>query len=178
MTWLSIIGYIFAAFGFCNMVAFGSGPFRIFERLREWSSNISEHFGLLFKCMMCLPANFGWIFSLVDWFLIPAVAITPFNIVFAGVPTLWWLAMILDCCFTSGIVWLLYLIDEWLEREPEVTKGDAAEIEYVYEDGTPIPNEEILEMLGKSERGNTPKVQYMEVTPVMDKKTKKQLLTD
>ena len=47
MTWLIIIAYVFAAFGFCNMVAFGSGPFRIFERIREWSENISEHFGLL-----------------------------------------------------------------------------------------------------------------------------------
>lgn len=155
MTWLIIIAYVFAAFGFCNMVAFGSGPFRIFERIREWSENISEHFGLLFKCMMCLPANFGWIVSLIDWFLIPAAAITPFNLILAGTG-LWWLAMILDCCFTTGIVWLLYVFDEWLEQEPIATKGQLQEEEpeYDQEDG------------------------YIEISPKIDKKTKKMLLND
>ena len=154
MTWLIIIAYVFAAFGFCNVVAFGSGPFRIFERIREWSENISEHFGLLFKCMMCLSCNFGWIASVINWFLIP-VAITPFNIILAGTG-LWWLAMFLDCCFTTGIVWLLYVFDEWLEQEPITTKGQLQEEEpeYDQEDG------------------------YVEISPIIDKKTKKRLLND
>jgi hypothetical protein len=133
------------------MVAFGSGPFRIFERIRSWSRGISEHFGMLFTCMMCLPANFGWIMSLIDWFLIPAVAFTPFNIVFAGAAGLWWLAMILDCGFTSGMVWLLYQLDEWLEREPEI----------IQEEEEPIGDDEVVE-----------------VSPILDKKTKKNLLGD
>lgn len=152
MLWISIIAYVFAAFGICNMVAFGSGPFRIFERLRDWARGISEHFGKLFSCMMCLPANFGWIISLIDWFLIPAVAFTPFNIIFAGAAGLWWLAMILDCCFTSGIVWLLYQVDEWLEREPAVPVQE--EVEYIDDSGA------------------------VEVSPIIDKKTKKMLLND
>ena len=77
---LIIFLYIFAVYGLSNMVEFGSGPFRIFERLREWSSNISEHFGTLFSRMMCFPANIGWIVSLIDWFLVPSIALTPFNI--------------------------------------------------------------------------------------------------
>ena len=133
------------------MIAFGSGPFRIFERIREWSEGVSEHFGLLFKCMMCLPANFGWIMSLVDWFLIKPVAITPFNIILSGTG-LWWLAMILDCCFTTGVVWLLYVLDEWLEQEPVVETEP--EPEYDQEDG------------------------YVEISPKIDKKTKKRLLHD
>ena len=154
MTWLIIIAYIFVAFGFCNMVAFGSGPFRIFERIRDWSEGISEHFGLLFKCMMCLPANFGWIVSLLNWFLIP-VAITPFNIILAGTG-LWWLAMILDCCFTTGVVWLLYVLDEWLEAEP-VSKD---ELTLNYPENP------------EDEQG------YVEISPKIDKKTKKMLLND
>lgn len=154
MTWLIIITYIFVAFGFCNMVAFGSGPFRIFERIREWSEGISEHFGLLFKCMMCLPANFGWIMSVINWFLIP-VAITPFNIILAGTG-LWWLAMILDCCFTTGVVWLLYVLDEWLEAEP-VSKDD---LTLNYPENP------------EDEEG------YVEISPKIDKKTKKQILND
>ena len=155
MTWLIIIAYIFVAFGFCNMVAFGSGPFRIFERIRDWSEGISEHFGLLFKCMMCLPANFGWIVSLIDCFLIKAAAITPFNIILAGTG-LWWLAMILDCCFTTGVVWLLYVLDEWLEAEP-VSKD---ELTLNYPENP------------EDEEG------YVEISPKIDKKTKKMLLND
>ena len=34
--------------------------------------------------MMCFPANFGWVMSLIDWFLLPNIAITPFNIILAG----------------------------------------------------------------------------------------------
>lgn len=117
MLWLKIFVYIFCAFGVCNVIAFGSGPFRIFERIRNWADSISNHFGQLFKCMMCLPANFGWIISLINWFLIPAVAFTPFNIILAGT-NLWWLAALLDGGFTTGIVWLIYQFDEWLEREP------------------------------------------------------------
>ena len=154
MTWLIIVAYIFVAFGFCNMVAFGSGPFRIFERIRDWSDGISEHFGLLFKCMMCLPANFGWIVSVLNWFLIP-VAITPFNIILAGTG-LWWLAMILDCCFTTGVVWLLYVLDEWLEAEP-VSKD---ELTLNYPENP------------EDEEG------YVEISPKIDKKTKKMLLND
>ena len=155
MTWLIIVAYIFVAFGFCNMVAFGSGPFRIFERIRDWSDGISEHFGLLFKCMMCLPANFGWIVSLIDCFLIKAAAITPFNIILAGTG-LWWLAMILDCCFTTGVVWLLYVLDEWLEAEP-VSKD---ELTLNYPENP------------EDEEG------YVEISPKIDKKTKKMLLND
>ena len=153
MIWLSIIAYVFAAFGFCNMVAFGSGPFRIFERLRNWSDGISEHFGSLFKCMMCLPANFGWIMSLIDWFLIPAAAFTPFNIILAGTG-LWWLAMLFDCCFTTGIVWLIYVLDEWLEEEPVSQKYEEQEPGFDEEEG------------------------YVEISPKIDRKTKKQILND
>ena len=80
-TGLIIFIYCIAAYGFSNMVIFGSGPFKLFEKIREWSHYVSEHFSSLFNCMMCLPANVGWIASLINWFLIPQIAITPFNVV-------------------------------------------------------------------------------------------------
>ena len=104
---LIIFLYIFAVYGFSNMVVFSSGPFRIFEKIREWSSNLSEHFGTLFSCMICLPANVGWIASIIDWFLIPNLALTPFNILLVGT-NLWWVALIADCCLTSGLVWIIH----------------------------------------------------------------------
>ena len=57
---LLIFCYCMVAYGLSNMMVFGSGPFRIFEHIRYVSSLIGEHFGQLFTCMMCFPANFGW----------------------------------------------------------------------------------------------------------------------
>lgn len=112
---LIIAIYSLVAYGICNIIVFGSGPFRIFERIRYWSNEIDEHFGQMFSCMMCLPTNLGIVLSLINWFLIP-IAFTPFNIIFAGT-TLWWLAMIFDGAFTSGIVWLINTVQEYFENK-------------------------------------------------------------
>lgn len=111
---LIIFLYIFAVYGLSNMVVFGSGPFRIFEYIREFSSNISQHFGTLFSCMMCFPANVGLIASIIDWFLLPSVAITPFNMLLLGT-NLWWVALLADCCLTSGLVWIIHNIESFFE---------------------------------------------------------------
>ena len=107
--------YIIVAYGACNVIAFSDGPFYVFTRIRTWASDISEHFGKLFSCMMCLPANFGWICSLFNWFLIP-IPFTPFNLIFHGYTELWWLALLCDGAFTTGIVYLIYIFNEYLEK--------------------------------------------------------------
>ena len=112
---LIIFLYTIAVYGFSNMMVFGSGPFKIFERIRDYSYYISPHFSSLFSCMMCLPANLGWIASLINWFFISEIAITPFNILLCGT-NLWWLALIGDCCFTTGIVWLIHNIESFFEN--------------------------------------------------------------
>ena len=122
---LIIFCYCVVAYGLSNMMVFGSGPFRIFEHIRNISNAIGEHFGQLFACMMCFPANFGWVMSLIDWFLLPNIAVTPFNIILAGTPY-WWLALLLDCCFTSGMVWFIHHVEEWFESVAE--KNDPSEI--------------------------------------------------
>ena len=121
---LIILLYCIMAYGACNVIVFGSEPFKIFERIRYWSDYIDEHFGQLFSCMMCLPTNFGIICSLVNWFLIP-VAFTPFNLVFAGT-SLWWLAMLCDGAFTSGVVWLIHTVQEYIEKKT-ITSGERIE---------------------------------------------------
>ena len=129
---LIIFLYIFAVYGFSNMVVFSSGPFRIFEKIREWSSNLSEHFGSLFSCMICLPANVGWVASLIDWFFIPNLVLTPFNILLVGT-NLWWVALIADCCLTSGIVWFIHNIESFFES---IANGNSA----IQEDDNDIIN--------------------------------------
>ena len=116
MEWFIVLMYVIAVYGLSNIIVFGEGPFYILEKWRELMYNIHPNIGKLFSCMMCLPANIGWVASLVDWFLISSIAFTPFNIIFAGTG-LWWLAMILDMGFTSGICWLLYVIDDYFEKK-------------------------------------------------------------
>lgn len=124
MDFFIILCYIICAFGACNVIAFGSGPFRVFERFRNLTDRISSHFGEMFTCMMCLPANFGWIFSLINLLWIP-IAITPFNIILSGLGlSWWWLIVLCDGAFTSGIVWLLYRLDEFLEPKQETLITD------------------------------------------------------
>jgi len=114
--------YCVAAYGLSNMMVFGSGPFRIFEHIRDITDMISEHFGSMFKCMMCFPANIGWVVSLIDWFLVKQIAITPFNILLAGT-NLWWLALLCDCCFTSGIVWITHNVESFFESIADGTSS-------------------------------------------------------
>lgn len=120
--WLIIFMYCIAAYGISNMMVFGSGPFKLFEHIRNITSSISEHFGSMFQCMMCFPANVGWVVSLIDWFFIKKIAITPFNILLAGT-NLWWLALICDCCFTSGIVWITHNVESFFESISEGTSS-------------------------------------------------------
>lgn len=123
---LIIFLYCIVVYGFSNMMVFGSGPFRIFERIRNLADRISEHFGSLFKCMMCFPANLGWILSLIDWFAVKEIAFTPFNILLIGT-NMWWLALILDCFFTSGMVWLIHNVETFFEnlgQGPQIQESD------------------------------------------------------
>jgi len=117
-SWLIVFCYCFIAYGACNVIAYGSGPFKIFERLRGFTMGINEHLGSLFGCMMCLPANFGWICSLVNYFFVP-IAFTPFNIIFAGMPHTWWMILLLILCdgaFTTGVVWLIHNVELFFEN--------------------------------------------------------------
>jgi len=128
-SWLIILIYSIAAYGLSNMTVFGSGPFRVFEHLRSITTNISEHFGSMFQCMMCFPANIGWVASLIDWFFIKQIAITPFNILLIGT-NLWWVAIIGDCIFTSGIVWLIHNFESFFES---IADGNSQQqnVEYI-----------------------------------------------
>lgn len=126
-----IFCYIITAYGACNVIVFGDGPFYIFSKLREVTYNIHPHFGKLFSCMMCLPANFGWICSLLNYLFIP-ISFTPFNIIFNDYPNLWWLILLCDGAFTSGIVYLIYIFNEFLEKKIEYYESNT----YRYENNT------------------------------------------
>ena len=115
MTVLTFVAYIIFAYGLSNMIIFARGPFGIFEWWREFTHSISDGFGELFTCPMCLSTWVGLAFSLINILFIPAIAFTPFNIIF-GVGDCIWLTLLMDMGFTSGIVWLLHQLEEMMER--------------------------------------------------------------
>lgn len=113
---LTVFCYILVAYGACNVIAFSDGPFYIFSKIREWAYNINSHFGKMFSCMICLPANFGWICSLLNLLLI-SIPFTPFNIIFNSNVDLWYLILLCDGAFTTGIVYLIYIMNEYFEKK-------------------------------------------------------------
>ena len=127
MNWFIVFVYTFFVYGISVLFTQAIGPFNIFFRLRLWAESIGSNFGLLFKCMTCFPTNVGWVFSLFNWFLVPNVPISPFNIVLHGTG-LWWLAMILDACYCAGVCHILWNIDDYIDKntpiyEDEVNDG-------------------------------------------------------
>lgn len=114
MMWFTSIMYILFAYGISVIITQGIGPANIFIRTRIWAESVGPNFGLLFRCMLCMPTNVGIVFSLFNWFLVP-VAITPFNIILGGTG-LWWLAAIMDGCLTGGICHFLWNIDDYIDK--------------------------------------------------------------
>lgn len=129
---LTLFAYIIFAYGIANMIIFASGPFGIFEKWRNFTHRVSDGFGELFTCPMCLSTWIGLVFSAINIWLVPTVAFTPFNMVF-GVGEYIPLVLIMDMGFTSGIVWLIHQFEEMMERIGVVT-------EYEYEDGDIKPD--------------------------------------
>lgn len=127
MTWFILICYIFFTYGMSVIITQGIGPMNIFLRLRIWAESIGPNFGMLFKCMLCMPTNIGWVFSLFNWFLLP-IPISPFNIILDGT-NLWWLAMILDGCFTGGICHLLWNIDDYIDKNTPIFEDEVTNTE-------------------------------------------------
>lgn len=129
---LTLLAYIIFAYGTANMIIFASGPFGVFEKWRNFAHRVSDGFGELFTCPMCLSTWIGLVFSAINIWLVPTVAFTPFNMVF-GVGEYIPLVLIMDMGFTSGIVWLIHQFEEMMERIGVAT-------EYVYEDSDIKPD--------------------------------------
>lgn len=123
MSWFTLIVYTFFVYGISVIFTQSIGPFNIFFRLRLWAEKVGDNFGLLFKCMTCFPTNVGWVFSLFNWFVVPQVAISPFNMVLRGTG-LWWLAMILDACYCAGVCHILWNIDDYIDKNTPIFEDE------------------------------------------------------
>lgn len=122
MKWFILICYILMTYGFSVIVTQGIGPFNIFFRLRLWAEGIGDNFGYLFKCMLCFPTNLGIVLSLLNWFLLPSLGLTPFNIIFSDYHE-WYMcfpAALFDGCLTGGICRTLWNIDDFIDKSTPI----------------------------------------------------------
>jgi hypothetical protein len=123
MEWFIFVCYILMTYGFSVIVTHGIGPFNIFFRLRLWAEEISDNFGMLFKCMLCFPTNLGIVLSLLNWFLLPNFGITPFNIIFDAMHWPWYLcfvAALFDGCLTGGVCAFIWNIDDYIDKSTPI----------------------------------------------------------
>lgn len=116
ITLLKLISYILFAYGAANMVVYANGPFGVFDKWRSFSHSLNESFGELFTCMMCLSTWIGMVFSVINAYIVPSIAFTPFNIVFGTGSAHLLIKVIMDMGMTSGAVWLLHNLEEAMER--------------------------------------------------------------
>lgn len=116
------IVYCFLAFGISEMFVFFGGPFDIIEKFRNAVTRISSKLGELFGCMFCFSTWVGAALSALNYWLVP-IPFTPFNMVFADYHH-WWLILPFDAFITCGIVWLIYNLEEMLERTGRLGNND------------------------------------------------------
>lgn len=109
-----IFCYIIMVYGFTNLMVYGYGPFDIIEHFRNIVYKISNPIGKMFECMMCTSTNIGLIISIIDLFLITNLNLTPFNYIFNDVSK-WYFIIPFDMCFTSGAVWLIHTLQNYVE---------------------------------------------------------------
>lgn len=113
--------YVVAVYGASTVMVFGSGPFKILEKIRVLAFKIHPHFGLLFSCMLCFPTNLGIVLSLLGMFVTP-IPITPFTILFYGHFDYWWLIFLLDGAFAAGSTWFLHnILELFIKKSDEST---------------------------------------------------------
>lgn len=110
----TLISYVLFSYGITTMMIYFNGPFDIIECFRKTMNAIHPKLGELFQCPYCLSTWIGGLFSLLNYLWIP-INITPFNLIL-GSTGMWWLIIPMDAFLTSGTVWLLHVLDEYLEN--------------------------------------------------------------
>jgi len=106
--------FIMIAYGFCNILIFGS----IFKKWRDFLNTISPNFfGVLFSCFICLPFWAGFLGSWliyspsIDYGIVNDSLNLGLFTIHKGL-----ISVFLDGCLTSGSVWLIHTIQEGIER--------------------------------------------------------------
>ena len=115
--------FIFLVFSFMcysatQMIVYLNGPFHIFEKFRNLMGRIHDQLGELFGCEACTSTWVSFALSALNILVIPTIAFTPFNLILGGTG-LWWLIILLDGLFGSGVAWMLFRIEDALTAVKE-----------------------------------------------------------
>ena len=118
--------FIFLLFSFIcysgtQFIVYLNGPFHIFEKFRKLMQNTHDQLGELVSCEACTSTWVSFFISALNIIVIPTIAFTPFNIILAGTG-LWWLIILLDGLFGSGVSWLLFRLEDFLTNNAQ--KGE------------------------------------------------------
>ena len=123
---MSLIGisfvYGFMLYGLVLLLVSFSGPFNIMTKIRDLMHWFHPQLGKLIECPYCTCTWVGGFISTLNYLFIP-LKFTPFNIIFAG-SGLWWLIIPFDTFFGCGVVWLLHVLDDYLESNTKVEYED------------------------------------------------------
>jgi len=115
ITFASLFVYIITAYGLSNIIVYSSGPFNLFSKIRTYSAEyLPSNLGEVFSCMICFPTWVGIFASLANYFLLPSINFTPSFLLFPNASIFF--AIIIDACFTSGIVWLIDTLENYYEK--------------------------------------------------------------
>lgn len=122
--------FCFTCYSFVNMLLYFSGPFGVFEHIRNIAGKISPRMGELFSCPACASTWVSFFLSALNLLIISSVPFTPFNLILGGTG-LWWLIILLDGLCGSGTTWLLFKFEDFLvsNTKPEVTQIEEDNIE-------------------------------------------------
>ena len=114
-SWLILFIFSITAYAISNHFVYAHGPMHIYDKIRDVAAKIHPNLGELFSCMICFPTWVGMILSVANSLLLPTLNLTPFMLLLSGSAP-WWVIMIIDGFFASGIVWLIHTAQEALER--------------------------------------------------------------
>lgn len=115
MEWIVIFVFCVIAYGISNHFVYAHGPMHIYDHIRCLAEKIHPNLGELFQCMICFPTWVGFVLSAANSFLLPELKLTPGMLLMSGYAP-WWIIMIIDGFFASGIVWQIHTAQEALER--------------------------------------------------------------
>ena len=110
---LVTFAFSFACYSATQMLVYLNGPFHIFEKFRRLLQIMHEQLGELISCESCTSTWVSFFISGLNLLVIPTLPFTPFNLILGGTG-LWWLIILLDGLYGSGISWMLFRIEDAL----------------------------------------------------------------
>lgn len=123
MDWIVIFVFSVVAYAISNHFVYAHGPMHIYDHIRCLAEKIHPNLGELFQCMICFPTWVGFMLSVLNSLFLPFANLTP-GMLLMGVYTPWWVIMVFDGFFASGIVWLIHTAQEALERSNTVGEDE------------------------------------------------------